>query len=327
MLSLFRTNQALANILLLFYIAVLRGVLFYTGTPVMPESSGIWSMEFYRYIGEDLWLLPWFSIGIILIQAVFVNFIAARYRLSEEITLFSGSFYILLCSGIGDLANLPPALLANSFLILIIYLLFDSYRQNNPAPAIFNIGLWTGIGSFFQFSFLLFVLLGVIGLNIVRSWSIKEIFMLVSGIATTYFLCGSVYYLSDAFPLFIEEQFSKNLAFLSFDIQSSAVAVVERGLVLMLIVISVFSQGIYAYKRNIQVQKFQSILFWAMIVAALAALFQFNAGAEQLVFVMPTLSFFMMYHFTRLKSSVAETLHLIWVLLVIVLQLHQYLGF
>jgi hypothetical protein len=327
LLSLFRTNQALANILLLFYIALLRGILFYTGEPLMPEAAGIWSFEFYRWVGKDLWLLPWFSISIILFQAIFVNYIAARYRLSEEITLFSGSFYILLCSGIGTLGNLPPALMANSFLIVVIYLLFDSYRQNNPAAAIFNIGLWVGIGSLFQFSFFLFVLLGIIGLNIVRSWNTREMLMLLAGITTTYFLCGSVYYLCDAFPLFLEQQFTSNLAFLNFNLDSTAVSYIERGLVLMLVVVAILSQGVYAYKRNIQVQKFQSILYWALIIAAFSAVFQAQASTEQLVFLMPTLAFFMMYHFTRLKSEIAETLHLVWVLLVIALQLHQFLGF
>lgn len=327
MLSLFRTNQALANILLLFYIALLRGVLFYTGEPVLPESAGIWSFEFYRWVGKDLWLLPWFALFAILFQAIFINFVAARYRLSEEITLFSGTFYILLCSGIGGLANMPPALLANSFLIVVIYLLFDTYRQNNPAAAIFNIGLWVGIGSLFQFSFFLFVLLGIIGLNIVRSWNTREMLMLVSGIATTYFLCGSVYYLCDAWPLFIEQQFSSNLAFIQFNAHNTTVSYIERGLVLLLIVVAILSQGVYAYKRNIQVQKFQSILYWAMIIAAVTAVFHAGAGTEQLVFVAPTLAFFMMYHFTKMKSNMAETLHLVWMLMVILLQFHNFLGF
>lgn len=327
MLSLFRTNQALANILLLLYIALLRGGLFYTTQPVLPEANGIWSYEFYRWIGNDLLLLPWLASAMILCQAIFINYIAARFRLSEEITLFSGTFYILLCSGMIELTNLPSALLANTFLIIVIYLLFETYRQNNSAASIFNIGLWVGIGSFFHFSFFLFILLGIIGMNILRAWNTKEILMLLIGLLTTYFLCGSFYFLYDAYPLFIEHQFSKNITFLNFGMQNTLASYIERGFVLFLIVISILSQGIYAYKRNIQVQKFQSILYWTMFIAAVTVFFQSKAGVEQFVFVIPTLSFFMMYNFTRLESATAEALHLIWIIMVISLQFHQYLGF
>lgn len=301
--------------------------MFYVLPPVMPEANGIWSYECYQWIGKDIWMLPWLSLVVILCQAILINYITARFRLSEEITLFSGAFYILLCGSILELSNLPLALLANTFLIIVLYLLFETYRQSSSAAAIFNIGLWVGIGSLFHFSFILYLLLGIIGMNILRSWNTKEVLMLIIGVFTTYFLCGSVYFLYDAYPLFWEQQISKNLAFLSFELQNSWVSFVERIFIALLIIISVLSQSIYAYKRNIQVQKFQSILYWTMIVAGISALIQTKAGMLQLVFVLPSLAIFMMYNFTRLEKSIAEILHLLWFFLVIALQFHQFFGF
>jgi hypothetical protein len=265
--------------------------------------------------------------GLVFVQAVSLNFIATRFRLSEEITLFSGIFYILLTSSILELAMPTPTLFAASFLIIILYSLFETYRKAESSVSIFNIGLWVAVGSFFHFSFGLFILLGVIGINVLRAYNFREILMLLIGVSTAYFLVGSCYFFYDAFDIFWNEQFTKNIAFFNLVAPNIWTTYMERIFIALLLIIALLSQGIYSFKKNIQVQKFQTVLYWAMLLAGLTILFQANLSLAQLIFLMPSLAFFMMYNFLRFEKSNAETFHAIWILLIIILQLHQKIGF
>ncbi len=327
LLSLFRTNQFLANILLIFYVTLLRGGLFFTTTPSLPTSQGIWTFELYRSLADSLWLLPHLAAGLVFIQAVSLNFIATRFRLSEEITLFSGVFYILLTSSILELGMPTPTLFAASFLIIILFSLFETYRQTASAAAIFNIGLWVAVGSFFHFAFGIFILLGVIGINVLRAYNFREILMLLIGVFTAYFLVGSFYFFYDAFDIFWNEQFTQNIAFLNLTTPNIWTTYIERLFIGSLLIVALLSQGIYSFKKNIQVQKFQTVLYWAMLLSGLTLLFQANVGMSQLVFLMPSLAFFMMYNFLRFEKSNAEMFHIFWIFLIIILQFHQNLGF
>jgi hypothetical protein len=327
LLNLFRTNQFLANILLVFYIALLRGGLLFNVPPTLPIAQGIWSYELYNSLENHLWLLPHLAAALVFFQAVGVNYIATRYRLSEEITLWAGVFYILLTSSVLELAMPTSTLLSASFLIIILFSLFETYRQSASAAAIFNIGLWIAVGSFFQFAFGVFILLAVIGLNVLRAYNFREILMLLIGVLTAYFMVGAFYFYFDAFDIFWNQQVSKNIAFFNIIWKNNWVSYLERIFFGLLLGLSILSQGMYSFKKSIQVQKFQTVLFWTTLVAGVTVFFQTNVSMEQMVFVMPPLAFFMMYNFLKMERGLAEALHLLWIFFVIALQFHQNLGF
>lgn len=327
MLNLFRTNQFLANILLVFYIALLRGGIFINVTPTLPIAQGVWSHELYTILANTLWLLPHLAAALVFVHAVGLNYIATRYRISEEITLWSGVFYILLTSSILELAMPTPTLLAVGFLIIILYCLFETYRKSAAAAAIFNIGLWIAVGSFFHFAFGVFIFLAVISLNVLRAYNFREILMLCIGVFTAYFMVGSYYFYYDAFDIFWNEQFTKNMAFLHITSPNNWLTFGQRIFFGLLLLISLFSQGVYSFKKSIQIQKFQTVLYWTLIFSGISVCFQSNVGMEQLVFLMPTLAFFMMYSFLKLEKGLAEAVHILWIFFIIALQFHKNLGF
>jgi hypothetical protein len=204
LLNLLRTNQFLANILLVFYIALLRGGLFFNVPNTLPTAQGIWSYEIYNSLANHLWLLPHLAAALIFFQAVGINYVATRFRISEEITLWSGAFYILLTSSILELAMPTPTLMAVSFLIIILFSLFETYRKSESAAAIFNIGLWLAVGSFFHFAFGLFILLAIIGLNVLRAYNFKEVLMLLVGVCTGVFYAWRFVFLFRCVRYFLE---------------------------------------------------------------------------------------------------------------------------
>jgi hypothetical protein len=326
-LSIFRTNQVLANIFLIVYLLVVRGGIFINPTSALPVAQGIWSYEVLNFITLQPGTAHYITLALIFFQAVGVNLIASRFRISEEITLFAGLFYILLTSMIVETNQPSAALFATTFLILILFILFDTYRNSVSASSIFNLGLWIGVGSLFQFVFGIYLFLAVIGMAVLRSYALKEMLMLLIGLFTVYFVVGFAYFYFDAFDIFWNQQFKANIAYFHIVSPNTWVTYIEQILFAALIGFGILSQGFFASKRSIQVQKYQTILCWSLIVAGISIFFQANIGMEQLLYVLPALSFFMMYWFLRMSRSNAEAFHLLWFFLAIAIQFHEKLGF
>lgn len=327
MLSLFRTNQFFANILLVFYIMLLRGSFFITAEPSLPIAQGIWSYEIFQRLQNHIEMLPYITTALILFQAIGINFIVTKFRMADEVTLFAGAIYILLTSSILELCTPTATLFACFFFLIVLHELFSCYRQNISAKVIFNIGLWIGVGSLFHGGFIVFLLLSIIGFYILRGNSFKEALMIFSGAFTVYFLVGSFYFLWNAYDIFWQQQITNNLAYFNINIQNTWTTYIERIYFALLVIIVIFSQSIFSFKQSMQTQKYQTILYWTILFSGLTVVFQANIGMDQLSILCVPLSIFFMYHFIRLDKTTAEAIHLIWIFLIIGFQFHKILGF
>jgi len=146
-LGLFRTNQLGANLLLIVYIAIVRLSGFLFPSEWSPSQSGILSQHVYQGVGTTGWLPSLIALLLVLTQAFTINILAARFRISKEVTMIPGVFYILLMSTTPDFLQLTPILLGNTFLIFALMSLFQTYKKSSVAGSIFNTGFWIGIAS------------------------------------------------------------------------------------------------------------------------------------------------------------------------------------
>ncbi len=327
MLSLFRTNQILANVLLLAYIALVRSSFLFVPSATVFKPQGIYSYEISHWIGTQHWIEPFVAALVIFIQAISINVLCFKYRMSDEKTLFAGIFYILMVSICPDFMGLSSPLLAVTFIILAFIELFSSYRQGVASGNIFNVGLMLGISSMFCFSISTYLIWAFIGLSILRKGSLKEISMVLVGFFTVYFLVGTFYFVLNRYDFFWNEQISKNIRFLNFTGENNWISYGIRLVYALLIGLSIVSQGFYSSKKSIQVQKFQTVLYWSLIIAAAPLLIQSNVSTHNLVLLAPTLAIFVTYHFLQFERQMAEAVHLICLAIVLALQYHSWLGF
>ena len=120
---------------------------------------------------------------------------------------------------------------------------------------------------------------------------------------------------------------SKNIRFLNFIGENNWISYGIRIVYGLLIGLSIVSQGFYSSKKSIQVQKFQTVLYWSLIIAAAPLLFQSNVSTQNLVLLAPTLAIFVTYHFLQFDKQMAEAVHLLSLAIVLALQYHSLLGF
>jgi hypothetical protein len=304
---------------------LLRAYSFIFPEPYHPIAQGIFAKWFQDLIGEQGYTHIWLAILLVFIQALLLNLLCLRFRMSEENNLFPGLFYILLTSSAPDFMVLSPVLIANGFVLLALWNLFSIYRKTDVAANIFNVGMWLAVASLFHFSYILFFIVGIIGISILRALKVAEILTLWMGFLVPFicadFWCFFTNHTSD----FWELGFVRNVKFLDFASPNTWLNYSERLYFGILIAISIASVNIYATRKTIQAQKYQTILYCILLFSAITLLFQANLGIEQLLLTTIPLAVFVSYNIQNMSSTVAEATHLLWVLLVLFVQYRNFL--
>lgn len=319
LLALFRTNQLIANILLIVYAFLLRFPAFMQPEAWAPASSGVLSEWVYNYVGINSFGANLLAVFLVFFQAILINIMMSRHRLANETTLLPGLFYIFWVSCLPDFLHLSPLLMANTFYILLLMELFNCYKRPSAAGKIYNIGLWAGIGSLFYFSYIIFFLLGYIALSILRAFKFRERIILLMGLISAFVLSSIYSFLIDQLPWFWQHQFIDNLGFIDFIGQAEWIEYVKLGFVGLMLLMSIFSYNSYIFKKNIQQQKYISILFWGLLLAGITLLFQNEVRIEHLLILGAPISILLSFSFLSMKKPTAEAIHLLLVFACLIL--------
>ena len=263
MLRLFRTNQLFTSVLLLFYAAALKLVVFWAPFNWAPTGQGWLSEVVYEWVHWQGPAAQVISIFLLMVQAFMINYIVLDNRLSNENTLLPGVFYVLLSCAFPDFLYLSPVLLGNTFFLFGLSEVMKVYKRSKCADHIFNAGFWVGIASLFYFPFIFMVIVMVAALIIQRAPRMRELLLNLTGTFTVLWLVGISFYLADAFPEFVNLQFSRNFRFPGF-LSSSfpAETWVKLGLFFLLMLWCILNAGSYMSKKNIEAQKKITILYW-----------------------------------------------------------------
>ncbi len=321
MLELFRSNKFVANIFLLLYVIAVRVTAFIFPVEWEPGHLGILSEWVYSNIGTN-GLLPLIcSIILVFIQAFLINKLVADYRLNTEINLFPGVFYVLIVSALPEFLNLSPILMANTFYIIGLQVLFNTYKTAQGGGKIFSAGLWFGIGSLFCFSAWILLIVGLVALSILRSFKLRERFMLILGFLVPYYGLWVYHFFFDRVNYFYNYHFLENLDFLDFAGAADIDLYIKLGFFGLLIVLVLLSYGIYMSKKNIKPQKYISILYWGLLMTIVTFFFQSGIKVEHLMIVSVPLAIFLGLNFTQFQKRTAEFFHLAIFVGVIILQL------
>ncbi len=320
MLQLFRTNQFAVNILLLFYASLLWFSTFVIAHPVSVVKGGALGELFLFWVDPTSTAANLIAIILVFFQAFLVNVLVSKYRMASELSLFPGVFYILLTSFFPDFLYLSPILIANTFLILLFYELFDTYRQPSSAAKIFNVGFFVGLASLIYGSYFLFIFLAIIALSILRAFRTKEIVILVIGLGVPYFLGGTLSFWLDQWDFFWQAQFGNVYEFLNFVGGATWINYAKLSFIGLLLLIVIFSYRSYNLKKNIRIQKNISIFYWALLIGALSLLVQSPIALIHLLIIVPVLAILLSFSFLKFSKPTAEALHLIFLICALLLQ-------
>ncbi len=319
MLTFFRTNQQFLNILLLFYLAIMRASTFMHPSNIVPRGHGI--LTHWVYISFPPLSMSGVILAFILIffQATAINLMIARYRVATDISLLPGVFYCLFTSLMPDFLPLSSIILANTFLVLSLYNLFDTYKNNYVAGRIFDAGLWLGVASLFHFSYIFLVVWGIICLGILRGIRFKEFFTLLIGVIVPIFLMGVYSFWIGQMPFFTAH-FFENVGVMSFVAYKSSMIYIKIGLVLLFLLLTLMASSQFFSRRNMTAQKYISMLYWLMLLCSITIFTQKGIDINQLLLLSIPTSILLSMTFQRITPAMSEALHMLLLMVALILQ-------
>ena len=314
MLSIFRTNQLLAGILILGYALFLHLPDFWQSAPPVQPMAGL----------GNVWVTPWLdgapllSLGVVIallfLQAVFANSVIFPHRITTPANLFPGVFVVLLGSLLPDFHQYSGYLFANVFLLLSLRSYLKAFNVNNSADHVFNTGFWMGIAALFVPTYLIFLLAYSAMLPILKSGKFRDQLILLIGAFIPLYLLGIGYYWYDMLPIFWEQQWASAFS-LPQTIAWNKIPMVPNIAMITLIIIILTSRRHYLAKTKMDVQIKIDILFWLLLGAGLSIWWIMPWNMQQWQALVPIAGILLSFNFTKAKPKTAEAWHLVLLIL------------
>jgi Family of unknown function (DUF6427) len=258
---------------------------------------------------------------LIFIQVLLINQIFIKNRISKEITLFAGLLYILFISIISENNLLSPILIANTFIILAVANLLNTYKLPNATVHIFNTGFFIGVASAIYTPYFTFILFGIIALLLLRSFRILEKLQFFIGLSLPYFFLFTYKYwfnIKFADLDFVKEIFFR-LPTLSGD--NLLVFYISVAFLFLCIGFAILNYPSFTSKKSIQSQKKIDIIYWFMFFTLISFFIFKTSGSLHLISLVLPLSLLMGIYLSDSKRIIFnELVHIFIVALIFITQ-------
>lgn len=139
---------------------------------------------------------------LVVAQAFLFNSITEKHELFGKSSYLPALIYVIIFSFTPDALHLHPLLFANFFILLSVDALLNMYRKPNAIGQSFETGLFIAIATLFYFPSILLLLFLLVGLFIMRPFSIREFILILLGfifpylyVVVYYFFIGKLDYL------------------------------------------------------------------------------------------------------------------------------------
>jgi hypothetical protein len=284
------------------------------------SHAGILSHYLYGFLGSDTVLIKVFSIFLLLFQAIQINRLVSLNRLTNENSLFAGVFYLLMLSATLEFIPLHAPILANTFIIMMFLDVFKQTRNVQLHLDMFNVGLWVGLASLFYFPYVIFLIIGILGVIYLRTYKWVDTVRALLGVMVPYFLLGTIIFLFDHFPDLWSMHLQGAMAFLDLNEMISWKGYVLIGVFALIILVSVFMSRTFSTGVNIHVRKKITVIFITLIGSVVLMLLCADTNIRSLIFLCFPMSVLMAAMFLELDPQFAEILHFLLLVMALVFQ-------
>jgi hypothetical protein len=157
------------------------------------------------------WLFKWMSLNapmawqsalvaglLIMIQAFFINYIAASQQIIYRESVMPGLFFIFLCSLYPNQLELTPQLIANTFLIFLVYRLCYLYEAPKPVFPVLDGGMMLGLGLLFDFDLIIYLPFILLSVLYMASFNIRHLLVALLGMILPVYFLAAILFLNDS---------------------------------------------------------------------------------------------------------------------------------
>ncbi len=200
MLNLFRQNTPLAALLLILLATALKLPVFlwphpYTFIQTAPLANTVFT--FIQTFPNYLFFSYVIAAVLLIIQAIFLNYIVVQHSILFRDTFLPGLFFILINSLYPQQAELTPQLISNTFIILMFQRLCFLYESPNPLLIVLDTGVYLGLALLFNYDVAVFLPFILISVVIFTSFNFRYLILSVLGITIPLYFAAVVFYLNN----------------------------------------------------------------------------------------------------------------------------------
>lgn len=229
-------------------------------------------------------------LGVIIIfaQALYIKSIATRHKLFPRYTYVSAFVYLLLTSVYPPFNYFNETVIVNWLLLGAMDIMFSFTQTSQPRKLIFNVGLLLSLTALFQFTFLAYFLLLLVGMVMFRSFNVGEWSVALMGYATPFYFLACILFLVDRFYLF------SHWPHIGISL-STHVSSVFYLIVLFAGLLILLASGLFAMKQNVSMSNIYIRRDWIalsfyLIISMVVAILTDEAIQSTWLITMPALS-------------------------------------
>jgi len=255
--------------------------------PVMPVAfpNHLIFTSLINYFHFSAFTYTLIAVLMIVLQALYLNMITERHKLQNKVTYYPAFMYVLLTSLYPAFNYFSEPLLINWFLLLALDIMLSFPKTLYPRKQIFNAGFAISVPFIIQFPAIGFVVLALVALFLLRSYSTSELVVLLLGYLTpVYFFLGILYLFDKLTP-------AKFLPEIGFDLHALSASRIYlagtiAGVGMMLLTGSYALQQLNS-KMIIYVRRSWILIFCYLLIAATVTLFAVSAVHAEWILILP----------------------------------------
>ena len=276
-------------------------------------------MPLYGFLAHgfegQVFLSKIFAFLFLLFQAVLIVRLNARFILIQERTLLPAFFFLLITAFYMPLLNFSEAIFGSFFFIIMLDLLFSTYKKEPNTYRFFEAGLVLGIASLFYARLIYFLPFIWIVAVIIRPFYWREWLYPVLGAILPYVFIIAGSYVAGGHPMDILVTLKENLVLYYGSFEGKLNYLLVVAFVFMLIFIaSIYMLRIYQF-RKIYIRNYYMIFFWLFVSSLLFfVLTRLDPGIVY-VFAVPV-SYILSNYFVNSRKTLGNTILFALVLLI-----------
>ncbi len=322
MLEIFRRNRFFNSLLLLPYTILVRVWLVFDGQSPAFNMKGILTDWIFSDLDSDSGLALTLSILVVYLQALMLNRLIIRNRITQELTLFPGLFYILLVSFFPEYNGLSAPLIANTFVILALDRLMSTHKNTGNVSRIFTAAFWFNVAFLFYFGYIILFIFGILGLSMLRTVKPREWLQFLIGFLAPLSIVGMLDYLINSNVRATQQHFTEQIGFFDINIPMGWPLYLQLALFGGIFVVVLVNYGSFTLKKNIHVQKKINLMYMWLFLLFGILLVQTGIFYEEWTIVSLPLACFIAMFFARSRQWLfLEIVHFGILLSVLTLQI------
>lgn len=218
-----------------------------------------------------------FNFVLIAAGAFVINLISINNEIVSKDNLLPSLFYFIFSFSAISSNQLQPILISNLFLMLSLHYLYNSYRTDSALADLFNVGFLISLASCFYTYYVLIIIIGVIGLFILKSFNWREWLCFVLGVFSPLYIFMSLAYLNGSDYLKPFSLVSNALQHLKIPIFSEYyIILIFSFIFLMLLAVVYYIQK--GFGSRVKIQKAKYILIWFGVLCLIISFFDTSSN-------------------------------------------------